>query len=161
QRDTAPLFGDFDTGGGESSIRYGSNNVALKWNAVFTPKFFMEAQLAHHDGFFRESSNNDEYNYTDLRNNFEFRRGATSASDGAGGTVPYTPSPMIPLQGGVGFLTQQDDINTQAIVKLTSTVDTHELKYGVEYDKIKYRENATYSGPSFNIELPVSFYDPA
>src|SRR6185369_13759294 len=51
QRDSAPLFGDFATGGGESSIRYGSNNIALKYNAVLTPKFFLEAQLAHHDGF--------------------------------------------------------------------------------------------------------------
>ena len=162
QRDTASLFGDAATGGGESEITYGSNNQTLKWNAVLAPKFFIEAQLAHHDGEFRETSRNDDYRYTDLRNNFEFRRGATEYLDPASGLpVPFTPSAVVPTQGGVGFIADQDDQNTQAIVKLINMVGDHELKYGLEYDAIKYRENATYTGSSFDIGLPVSFYDAA
>src|SRR4029077_6993855 len=61
QRDNAPRYTDFDSGGGYSKIRFGSDNQALKWNAVFTPRFFMEAQVAHHDGIFRETSALDQY----------------------------------------------------------------------------------------------------
>ena len=68
QRDTAPTFTDFATGGGESRIRFGSNNQSLKWTAVFTPRMFMEAQIARHAGVFRETSTNNEYLYRDLRN---------------------------------------------------------------------------------------------
>ena len=161
QRDIAPLFGDFQNGGGESSVRYGSNNIALKWNAVVTPKFFMEGILASHDGFFRETPGLDQYRYIDYRSNFEFRRGATTYTDPALGPQPFAAAPVLPTQGGVGFITSQDDKQAQAILKLTNTFTSHELKYGLEYDKIRYRENASYTGPSFNIELPVSFYDPA
>jgi hypothetical protein len=160
QRDTAPLFGDFENGGGESSVRYGSNNLALKWNAIVTPRFFLEGIVARHDGFFRETPGLDQYRYIDYRNNLEFRRGATTYTDPALGPTPFTASATLPTEGGVGFITSQDDQQTQAILKLTNTFEAHELRYGVEYDKIRYRENASYTGPSFNIQLPVSFYDP-
>ena len=88
QRDTAPLFGDFENGGGESSVRYGSNNLALKWNAIVTPRFFLEGIVARHDGFFRETPGLDQYRYIDYRNNLEFRRGATTYTDPA--PVSYT-----------------------------------------------------------------------
>jgi hypothetical protein len=159
QRDLAPLFGDFQNGGGESSVRYGSNNIALKWNGVITPKFFMEGILASHDGYFRETPGLDQYRYIDYRDNLEFRRGATTYTDPALGAQPFAPAPVLPTQGGVGFITSQDDKQAQAILKLTNTFASHELKYGLEYDKIRYRENASYTGPSFNIELPVSFFD--
>ncbi|HEV8199712.1 MAG TPA: TonB-dependent receptor [Candidatus Polarisedimenticolia bacterium] len=159
QRDLAPLFGDFQNGGGESSVRYGSNNIALKWNGVITPKFFMEGILASHDGYFRESPGLDQYRYIDYRDNLEFRRGATTYTDPALGAQPFAPAPVLPTQGGVGFITSQDDKQAQAILKLTNTFASHELRYGLEYDKIRYRENASYTGPSFNIELPVSFFD--
>lgn len=161
QRDNAPLYGDFATGGGESRISFGSNNATIKWNAVFGPRFFMEAQVGRHFGKFRETSARNEYNYVDLRNNLEFRRGASFYTDpNTSVQEPFTPSPVISRQGGVGFITQQDDKNTQYQVKLTSIAGKHELKYGVQYDDIEYRENATYTGPSFNVQLPVSYYDP-
>jgi len=159
QRDLAPLFGDFQNGGGESSVRYGSNNIALKWNGVITPKFFMEGILASHDGYFRESPGLDQYRYIDYRDNLEFRRGATTYTDPALGPQPFAAAPVLPTQGGVGFITSQDDKQAQAILKFTNTFTSHELRYGLEYDKIRYRENASYTGPSFNIELPVSFFD--
>jgi hypothetical protein len=162
QRDTSSLFGDFASGGGESEIKYGSDNQTLKWNAVLAPKFFIEGQIAHHDGHFRETSANNDYRYTDLRNNFEFRRGATEYLDPVSNLpVPFTPSAVVPTQGGVGFIADQDDENSQAIVKLINTVGDHEIKYGAEYDAIRYRENATYTGASFDIGLPVSHYDAA
>ncbi len=155
QRDNAPRYGDFDQGGGYSKIRFGSDNQALKWNAVFTPRFFMEAQIAHHDGIFRETSALDQYSFTDLRNTLEFFRGATSYDPGSG-PVPLTLSPVSTRSGGIGFISNQDDLNTQYSVKLTSVFGKHEVKYGVEYDDISYRDTASYTGPSFNVQLPVS-----
>ncbi|OLE67750.1 MAG: hypothetical protein AUG09_00890 [Acidobacteria bacterium 13_1_20CM_2_68_7] len=155
QRDNAPRFGDFDTGGGYSKIKFGSDNQALKWNAVFSPRFFMEAQVAYHDGIFRETSALDQYSFTDLRNTLEFFRGATSYDPGSG-PVPLTLSPVSTRRGGIGFISNQDDTSTQYSVKLTNVFGKHEVKYGVEYDDISYRDTATYTGPSFNVELPVS-----
>jgi carboxypeptidase family protein len=158
QRDTAPQFTDFASGGGASKLTYGSNNGSLKWNSVFGPKFFMEAQIARHAGMFREDSVKNDYRYEDLRNNLEFRRcNGLTCTDPNGN--PFTPSPVITDQGGIGFTTKQDDLNTQYQAKFTSVFGQHEVKYGVEFDDIGYRENASYTGPSFNVELPISFYN--
>ncbi|HEU4402828.1 MAG TPA: TonB-dependent receptor, partial [Candidatus Polarisedimenticolia bacterium] len=160
QRDTAPRFTDFATGGGESTIEFGSNNGTLKWNAVFSPKFFLEAQVGRHVGKFRETSVKDEIRYSDLRNNLEFRRGATSYSlDGTSGNIAPFGAPILPvttLEGGVGFISNQDDKNTQYQLKFTSIAGNHEVKFGVEYDDISYLDTGTYTGRSFNVQLPVS-----
>jgi len=157
QRDNAPQFSDFATGGGESKIRFGSNNQSIKWNSVFSPKFFMEAQVARHAGVFKETSAVNDYDYRDLRNLLEFTRGADSYNDPALGIQPLQINPVAPNRGGVGFITNQDDRNTVYTVKLTNILGTHELKYGVEYDDISYQETPTYTGPSFNIQLPISY----
>jgi len=161
QRADAPLYLDQDTGGGNSEIRYGSNNAALKWNAVFTPRFFMEAQLGWHDGRFREDSDVDELQYVDIRNVQEYVRGATSY-DAGGGPVPLSMSPVATRRGGIGFISNQDDESLQFQVKMTSVVGAHELRYGVQHDAISYRESSTFTGQSINIGLPESnsFGDP-
>ena len=160
QRDTAPLFTDFATGGGQSEITYGSNNGTLKWNGVISPKFFVEAQIGRHVGEFREDSDKDEIRYRDLRNNLEFRRGATSYSlDGTStSTAPFVApfAPVVDFRGGVGFISNQDDKSTQYLVKLTNIAGNHEFKWGVEYDDISYLDTSTYTGSSFNVQLPVS-----
>jgi hypothetical protein len=155
QRATSPLYSDFDSGGGQSSIRYGSNNAALKWNAILTPRFFMEAQVGWHDGHFRETSDVDQTSYSDIRNVQEFIRGANSYDPG-GGPVPLTLAPVTTYRGGVGFVSDQDDKSLQLSLKMTSVIGNHELKYGLQRDDIRYREVSTYSGPSTNIGLPLS-----
>src|SRR6266571_7245575 len=140
QRDTAPEFSDFAKGGGESRIRFGSNNQSLKWNAVFSPKFFMEAQIARHAWIFRETAAVNDYLYRDLRNLLEFTRGADSYNDPTLGIQPLDLTPVAPRRGGVGFITNQNDDNTIYTLKLTSVLGRHELKYGVEYDDISYQE---------------------
>ncbi len=155
QRNNSALYSDFDQGGGESNIHYGSNNAALKWNIVFSPAFFMEAQVGYHDGKFREESTNDEIRYTDIRNVQEYIRGANSYDPG-GGPVPLAVTPVATNRGGVGFISDQDDTSLQYLVKMTSVLGPHELRYGLQYDDISYREYSTYSGPSIDVGLPVS-----
>src|SRR5262245_10144698 len=160
QRDIAPLYTDFASGGGQSRIEYGSNNGTLKWNGVFTPTFFAEGQISRHVGKFREDPTVDETRYRDLRNNLEFRRGATDYSlDGtAASTAPFrTPvTPVVDYRGGVGFISNQDDKSTPYLLKLTNLAGKHEIKWGLEYDDISYLDTATYTGSSFNVQLPVS-----
>jgi hypothetical protein len=146
----------FALGGGASEIDYGSHNQSLKWNAVFTPRFFMEAQIARHDGHFRETSSLNELQYTDLRNTLEFIRGADSYDPG-GGPVPLTLDPVTTGRGGVGFISNQDEEDISYQLKFTNVVGRHELRYGVQYDDISYRDNATYTGPSVDLALPVSY----
>jgi hypothetical protein len=163
QRNSAARFTDFATGGGQSRISYGAHNQSLKWNAVFGPKFFMEAQIARHDGKFRETSVVNDHAYLDLRNNLEFFRGATTYDPVGSGDpadfVPITLTPVANRRGGIGFISNQDDVSTQFLVKLTNVFGRHEVRYGVQYDDINYRETGTYSGPSFNVGLPVSYFD--
>ncbi len=161
QRDISGAVGQalnqqFDINGGASDIRFGSHNQSLKWNAVFTPRFFMEAQIARHDGTFRESSALNEWQYTDLRNSLEFLRGADSYDPG-GGPVPLTITPVTTGRGGIGFISNQDEENISYQLKFTNVLGRHELKYGVQFDDITYRDNATYTGPSADIGLPISF----
>src|SRR6266705_1683078 len=144
QRGSAVQDGDFANGGGESEIKFGSNNQTLKLSAVFKPRLFMEAQIGHHAGTFRETSALDQYSYTDLRNTLEFFRGADSYDPGTGVPVPLTLSPVSTRSGGIGFISNQDDVSTQFSAKLTNVFLKHELKYGVEYDDISYRDTATY-----------------
>ena len=152
QRDNAPRFTDFSSGGGASEIKFGSDNQALKWSAVFGPRFFMEAQIAHHDGTFRETSALNAYSYTDRRNTLEFFRGATTYDPGSG-PVAFTLSPVNTRLGGIGFISNQDDTNTQYSLKFTNVFGKHEMRYGVAYDDISYRDTATYTGPSFNVDV--------
>jgi hypothetical protein len=162
QRGDAPLNDQFATGGGESEIRFGAHNQAIKWNAVFTPDFFMEAHVARHDGQFRETSASDAWNYADIRNLDEFNRGANSYEPG-GGPVPLASSPVTTLRGGVGFISNQDDETLQYSVKFTNVLGKHEIRYGAQYDDIEYREASNFTGPSFTIGLPISdptFGDP-
>jgi hypothetical protein len=160
QRDIAPLYTDFASGGGQSRIEYGSNNGTLKWNGVFTPTFFVEGQISRHVGKFREDPTVDEIRYRDLRNNLEFRRGATDYSlDGtAASAAPFTTpvTPVVDYRGGVGFISNQDDKSTQYLLKLTNLAGKHEIKWGLEYDDISYLDTGTYTGSSFNVQLPVS-----
>ena len=156
QRPDAPLYTDSATGGGESEIRYGSDNQALKWNGVFGPHFFVEALVGHREGQFREESALDAANYLDLRELQEFARGADQYMDPVSGLlVPLDPAPVTPVRGGIGFTTDQDDEITTYQVKFTHVWGKHEVKYGLEYNDISYRDAAVYTGPSFNINLPL------
>ena len=160
QRDLSGVAGqarnqEFATGGGASTIRYGSHNQSLKWNAVFSPTFFMEAQIARHDGSFRETSTSNGYNYLDFRNTQEFIRGADSFDPG-GGPVPLDLEPVNPRRGGIGAYTNQDDSSLVYSLKFTNVVGNHEVKYGVQYDDIDYKEAPGYTGPSFDVTIPTS-----
>jgi outer membrane receptor protein involved in Fe transport len=138
---------DFAEGGGLSSIEYGANNYSLKYDAVFTPNFFMQAQVSRHDGEFLEDSVVNKSRYTDQRQLRCFlspRFCTPGQSRDNAATWAY---------GGVGFISNSQDVNDQIKAVLTWTTGNNELKGGVEYNMIEYTDRQDYTGS----DIPIKF----
>jgi len=136
---SALLYSDYDQGGGQSGTRYGANNFAIKYNGILSPKFFIDAQISRHDGRFSEESVIDGYRIRDRRVQILFNAGE----------VPVGPANFT---GGTGFVSVQSDISTQFGVKLTNVLPgNNELKYGMEYSKLEYLDDQSYTGPTTNV----------
>jgi len=138
---------NFPQGGGDSSISYGANNYSLKYDAVFTPTFFMQALVGYHNGEFQETSAINASRYTDQR---QYRCFLSPAF--------CTPSQLRDnaatwANGGVGFMSNSVDKNAQAKFVLTWVSGNNELKGGAGYDQIEYSDAQEYTGASF----PVKF----
>ena len=138
---------DFAEGGGLSSIEYGAHNYSLKYDAVFTPNFFMQAQISRHDGEFTEDSLVDKSRYTDQRQLRCFlspRFCTPGQSRDNAATWAY---------GGVGFISNSQDVNDQIKAVLTWSRGNNELKGGVEYNMIEYTDQQDYTGS----DIPIKF----
>jgi outer membrane receptor protein involved in Fe transport len=138
---------DFAAGGGLASISYGGNNYSLKYDAVFTPTFFMQAQIGRHDGKFEETSDLNASRYTDQRQlrcflSPRFCTPGQSRDNAAQWSF-----------GGVGFISNQKDVNDQAKVLMTWVAGNNELKGGFAYDRIRYTDAQDYTGP----DIPIRF----
>src|SRR6185295_2114258 len=58
--------------------------------------------------------------------------------------------PVTRLSGGIGFYEQGNrSLNNQFSIKATNIFGGHQLKYGVEYDKVDYSNINQYTGPTF------------
>jgi outer membrane receptor for ferrienterochelin and colicin len=135
----ALLYADYAQGGGQSGIRYGANNGAIKYNGIITPKFFIDAQISRHDGRFTEKEVLNDYRIRDRRAQLLFNSGQ----------LPVGPANFV---GGTGFISNQSDISDQFTVKLTNVLPGgHELKYGGEFDNIDYLDDQAYSGPKTTV----------
>jgi len=137
----------FTTGGGLSSIDYGGNNYSLKYDAVFTPTFFLQAQVGRHDGKFDETSALNASRYTDQR---QLRCFLSPAFCTPGQSRANAATWNV---GGVGFISNQTDINNQAKFLLTWVAGNNELKGGASYDQIRYTDAQDYTGP----DIPIHF----
>lgn len=140
---------DFADGGGLSDIRYGGNNYSLKYDAVFTPKFFMQFQVGRKEAKFRENSFLDKSRYTDQRQ----LRCFLSPRLCVGGATGETAATWA--YGGVGFISNADDRNTQGRITATFIAGSHEIKAGVQYDHIEYTDAQEYSGEPFPIRFSI------
>jgi outer membrane receptor protein involved in Fe transport len=138
---------DFPTGGGDSAITFGANNYSLKYDAVFTPTFFMQALVGYHNGEFQETSAINQSRYTDQRQLrcFLSPRFCTPGQS--------RDNAATWANGGVGFISNSEDSNAQAKVVLTWVSGNNELKGGGEYDQIEYSDAQEYTGAN----IPVKF----
>jgi len=141
---------EFASGGGQSEIEFGANNYSLKYDAVFTPNFFMQFQAARHDGKFRETSVLNKHNVTDRRQELAFLFPQLFSPTG---TRP--PAPTLWTNGGAGFLSNADDINDQFRVQATWLLGNHEVVAGAQYDNIEYTDDQAYSGEPTEFLIPL------
>ncbi len=138
---------DFAQGGGLSEISYGANNYTLKYDAVFTPTVFMQAQLGRHDAKFEETSALNKSRYDDQRQLRCF------LSPNFCATGQSRDNAATWRNGGVGFISNSKDVNDQFKAVLTWVAGNNELKGGVSYDRIRYTDRQDYTGSN----IPVKF----
>ena len=138
---------DFAQGGGDSAIEYGANNYSAKYDAVFTPTFFMQALVGYHNGSFGETSAINKSRYEDQRQLrcFLSPRFCTPGQS--------RDNAAIWRNGGVGFISNSADKNGQAKFVMTWVKGNNELKGGAEYDQIEYTDAQEYTGAN----IPVKF----
>lgn len=141
---------EFLSGGGQSRIEYGANNYSLKYDAVFTPNFFMQFQAARHDGEFREVSTLDKPIVTDRRQELAFLFPQLFSPTGE-----RPAAPTLWTNGGAGFLSNADDVNTQYKAQATWLVGNHEVVAGAQYDDIEYTDDQAYSGQPIDFLIPL------
>ena len=143
---------DFPRGGGDSSIEFGANNYSLKYDAVFTPTFFMQALLGYHDGSFKETSAINASRYTDQRQ----LRCFLSPRFCTGVGTPNEQSrdnAATWANGGIGFISNSEDSNAQAKVVFTWVAGNNELKFGGGYDLIEYTDAQDYTGANIPVRI--------
>ena len=144
QNELATKFLDFNTlQGGQSKITYGANNYSLKYDAVFSPQFFLTAQVGRHDGEFKEDVALNFPRVRDRRNELSFLTGG-----GATNAARW-------YYGGTGFISQADDKNDQFKLVATYVLGNHELKGGLQYDDVEYTDDQGYSGSPQNFAIPL------
>ena len=137
---------DFPEGGGLSEIKYGANNYTLKYDAVFTPTFFLQAQLGRHDGKFEETSSLNKSRYTDQRQLRCF------LSPNFCVTGQSRDNAATWANGGVGFISNSTDVNDQLKVVMTWAHGNNELKGGASFDKIEYTDRQDYTGANIPVK---------
>src|SRR5688572_28391534 len=111
--------------GGFSELEYGTHNQTVRYDGVFGSRWLVEANLANSSQKFHEIPTVDEWQYTDLR---------------------FTPQGAT---GGLGFHEQNDGSNLQYGIKTTNILSgggTHEIRYGVQVEKITFTRGTNYSG---------------
>jgi hypothetical protein len=137
----ASFFGDPSTGengpqrgnallkpttSGFSSIEYGGHNQTIRYDGVLSNNFLLEGFYARALNRIIETPSVNEWAVTD-------QTGPTSR-----------------VSGGVGFFEQGNrSLNNQFSIKATNIFAGHQLKYGVEYDKVDYSNINQYTGPTF------------
>ncbi len=111
--------------GGFSELKYGGNSQTLRYDGIISPKWLIEASVAHSSNKFDETPSSDTTNYVDTR---FVPRGTT---------------------GGLGFWENNDGKNTQLSLKSTNIFEAagnHHLRYGGAMEDIKFTRDTEYSG---------------
>ncbi len=112
-----------------SSIDYGGHNAIARWNGEITKNLFVEGSVSYHRDRFSETPEHNLHS----------------------GVIDSSTVGLAPVQvGGVGFFEDATSERYSYQLKLNSFIHAkgeHSLRYGVEYQDIRYDHAANYSGP--------------
>ena len=110
--------------------KFGGNNQTINYNAVFSPKFVLEASYSHARNEIQEVPSVNTWHVTDFR------------------VVPNV------VTGGIGFYEAGNDgKNNQYQAKATTVLGSHQIRYGflfedINYDNINQRTGPTFTAPN-------------
>jgi outer membrane receptor protein involved in Fe transport len=120
-----PIDGSFTTSFSELS-KYGGNNQTVRYDAVMSPTWLIEASFANARNQIEEVPSVDQWRITD-------RRGA---------------APII--SGGIGFFEAGNDSkNKQFKVKSSHITGGHQLAYGFQFEDVTYDQINDRTGPTY------------
>lgn len=117
-----------------SEIRFGGHNAVVRWDAQLMPSWLAEASVAYHRDRFEEDPNVNLPQGVDRSGESPVRR------------------------GGLGFYSNSKSQNTQYQLKFSNFFrggGEHNLRYGVQFQKMGYDNTTLYSGAP-GLELPDS-----
>jgi len=114
------------TTAGFSDITYGGHNQTVRYDGVISNNFLLEAYYARALNRIIENPSVNEWAITD-------QTGSASR-----------------LSGGIGFYEQGNrSLNNQLSAKATNILGAHQVRYGVEYNRVDFSNINQYSGPTF------------
>ncbi|HWP98916.1 MAG TPA: TonB-dependent receptor [Vicinamibacterales bacterium] len=117
-----------DRGGFSEIERFGGHNQTLKYDAILTSRWLLEASVARAANTLRERPVVDEWFVTDTR---------------------VTPFRRF---GGLGFFENNEGETWQLQAKSTHVFDrggSHQVRYGLQYERVGYDNIVGRSGPTF------------
>jgi hypothetical protein len=107
--------------------KYGGNNQMYRYDGILTPNWFVEASFARASNTIEEVPSENTWRVRDT-----------------------TVTPFV-TTGGIGYYDPGNQgINKQFSFKSTNIFHgggTHQLRYGVEYERIDYGQGTQYTGP--------------
>ncbi len=152
-------YGNLDTLSAFSApytLKQSPYDVALEWNATWTPNFFTDVTLGYHhrsQGFTVNQAAANQWAYSYYFSNGVY--GGFQALPANQTLVPQTSGLKTNLQGnyavndaagGMGHV--KKDVTKQLRVKFTNELGDHELSYGAQYQNRDYTYNFGLSGPT-------------
>jgi outer membrane receptor protein involved in Fe transport len=120
-----PTSGSYTTSFSELD-KFGGNNQTVRYDAVMSSTWLLEASVANARNQIEETPSVDEWRITD-------RRG---------------PTPV--RSGGIGFYEAGNDSKNQQVkVKSSHITGGHQISYGVQYENVEYSQINQRTGPTF------------
>ena len=109
-----------------SSLKYGGHSQTVRYSGVLSSHWLLEATYARALNRIDETPSVNEWRVTDR-----------------------TVTPAV-ITGGIGFYEAGNrSLNNQYSVKSTAILGGHQIKYGFEYDDVKYSQVNQRTGPTF------------
>lgn len=105
-----------------SKIQFGYDNYAVKYQGQVNPNFLISATFGRSKNTFEETFA-PQFNKNRLSDVVGLQLGTSSS---------------IPVTGGIGYFENNESTNDQVQFKFTNIVKNHEIKYGLNIERIGY-----------------------
>jgi hypothetical protein len=129
--------------GGFSELEFGSHNQSVRYDGVFGARWLLEGAVSYSTNKFNEIPTRDEWIFSDLRSH-----------PGPDCGLPTGAICPQGATGGLGSYERDNGNNRQYNLKSThllSGAGSHEIRYGVQLEDIRFTRDFDYSGPNLTL----------